>query len=88
MSMKSVGVSLLTWVLCLGHPYIRKLDECMEWSAEYVGLNWWTDWAPNGAIDYEPNSSGGQDRLLYLFWGLKDHLSPYPVMSQIENLGP
>ena len=51
------------------------------------------DWAPNGAINYEPNDSGGYDRVFYLFFGYElllwaDNSDPHWMFTPIENLGP
>ena len=55
--------------------------------------DWTTNWSPNGFINYEPNSTGGLDRIFYLLWGYPDcsggqSIAVTWVMNWLGNLGP
>jgi hypothetical protein len=85
-------------------PHIRKLDKTTgQWGVEYqpislpdvigLGREYRYNWAPNGAVMYEPNGSGGFDRVFYLFFGYElllwaDSSEPHWMFTPIENLGP
>jgi hypothetical protein len=86
-------------------PHIRKLTKATgEWGDKYqplslpdifgIGREYGFAWQSSGAINYEPNSSGGYDRIFYLFfgydlkvWGDGDP-GPWWMFTAIENLGP
>ena len=75
--------------------YISKMDKATAlWGSTYQPIgNWTTNWSPNGFINYEPNSTGGLDRIFYLLWGYPDctagqSIAVTWVMNRLENLGP
>ena len=64
-------------------PYILELHGIWQTPYQAVhfpnldeGAEYMFAWAPNAAINYLPNSSGGTDRHLYLFYGA-DFSAPY-----------
>lgn len=86
-------------------PRIRILNPSTGiWGAEYqpmslpdvfgVGREYQFEWQPNGAINYEPNGSGGYDRVFYLFFGYRLILwsdgedGPWWEFAAVENMGP
>jgi hypothetical protein len=77
------------------NSYISKMDKATrEWGAPYEPIGGWiTNFPPNGFINYEPNGTGGLDRIFYLLWGYPDctagqALEVTWVMNRLENRGP
>jgi len=75
--------------------YISYMDKGTGvWGPTYQPIgDWTTNWSPNGFINYEPNSTGGLDRIFYLLWGYPDctagqSIAVTWVMNRLENLGP
>jgi hypothetical protein len=86
-------------------PYVVKLNKATgAWGTPYkpaslpdvigLGREYRYEWSPNGAVMYEPNGSGGYDRVFYLFFGYQLILwddgndQPHWMFTAIENLGP
>ncbi len=86
----------LIWRPSAGYPmYISKLYKPTgAWSGPNKPMgNWVTNFPPNGFVNYEPNGTGGLDRIFYLLWGYPDctadqSLAVTWVMNRLEDLGP
>ena len=64
----------------LSYPQVLYMDKATAtWSepSQPVASN--TEWGPNGAINYEMNSSGVKERVLYMFWGYTYYFWCIPV---------
>jgi hypothetical protein len=86
----------LIWRPPAGYPVtIMKLYKPTgAWWGPYNPIGGWTsNFPPNGFINYEPNGTGGMDRIFYLLWGYPDctagqALAVTWVMNRVEDLGP
>jgi hypothetical protein len=84
----------LIWRAHAGYPITisKYYKPTGQWYGPYNPIgNWTSNFPPNGFINYEPNSTGGMDRILYLLWGYPDctagqALEVTWVMNRLEDL--